>query len=215
MIDLVNNLINFSSNNFHTLSYWIVFFAALLETIIIIGLFLPGSTVVLILGAFSAKGYASIQFLFIFATLGAILGDNINYYIGKKYGSKWLKNGFWILNEKHFLKAQKFFDKHGSKSVFFGRFVPSIKEIVPLIAGILEMNKKKFFLWNVLGAIGWGIEWLLMGYIFGQSFDLAKNWILKIGLVSVILLIVFISGSNLVGFYFKIYQRKGNGNKIS
>jgi len=204
MVDFVNNLIIFSANNFHMLSYWLAFFAALLETVFIVGLFLPGSTAILILGALASRGYAHIGFLFLFATVGAILGDNVNYYLGKKYGLQWLQNGFWILSKKKFKKAQFFFNKHGAKSVFLGRFIPSVKEVVPLIAGTLEMDKKKFFLWNILGAIGWGLEWLLAGYIFGQSLDLAKDWIWKMGLVATFLLVIFISGSGL----FKILTRR-------
>lgn len=204
MIELVNNLIIFSANNFHTLSYWLAFFAALLETVFIIGLFLPGSTAILILGVFASRGYASIEFLFLFATIGAILGDNINYYLGNKYGLRWLRNGIFVLSKERFKKAQIFFDKHGSKSVFLGRFIPSVKEVVPLIAGTLKMDKRKFFLWNSLGAIGWALEWLLAGYFFGQSLDLAKGWIWKIGLVAVFLLIIFISSSS----FLKILTRR-------
>ena len=203
MIEFVNNLINFSINNFQSFSYGIVFLAALLETVIIIGLFLPGSSIVLLLGALSAQGYGNIWLLFLFATAGAVLGDNINYYFGKRYGSEWLKNGFWILNKKHFIKAKKFFNKHGAKSVFLGRFIPSIKEIVPLIAGTFKMDKNRFFLWNVLGAIGWGIEWLLLGYVFGQSLGSAKSLIFKVGIVAIILLIFFMTSSSLFSLIFK------------
>ncbi len=73
-------------------------------------------------------------------------------------------------------------DAHGAKSVFLGRFIPSVKEVVPFIAGSVKMNKRTFMLWNVLGAVGWGFEWVLAGYIFAQSLNLAELWLSRAGL---------------------------------
>ncbi|MBC8441148.1 MAG: LssY C-terminal domain-containing protein [Deltaproteobacteria bacterium] len=170
--------------------YWIGFSAALLETTLGIGLILPGSTIVLLLGAMCARGYLEIGNLIGFAASGAIIGDNINYYIGKKYGARWLKNGFWLLTAIHIEKAKYFMDNHGAKSVFIGRFIPSVKEIVPFIAGSIKMDFKTFMLWNILGAIGWGCEWVLAGFIFAQSLNLAELWLSRAGLFFAFLLIL-------------------------
>jgi len=203
MTENIGNLIVFLTNNFHFLGYWLAFFAALLETVFIVGLFLPGSSAILILGAFSAQGYLNIGYLFVFAVVGAVIGDNINYYLGEKYGSKWIKEGVWFLKRKHFIAAEIFFDKHGAKSVFFGRFIPSVKEIIPLIAGVLQMKRKTFLIWNILGAIGWGLEWLLAGYIFGQSLEVANHLITKIGIIAMALLAIFIATSVLATYFLK------------
>jgi membrane protein DedA with SNARE-associated domain/membrane-associated phospholipid phosphatase len=190
---MMNNLINFilpSIEHVHFAGYWVAFFAALLETTFVIGLFLPGSTIILFLGALSARGYFDAGSLIWFAVLGAILGDNINYYLGKKYGSKWIEKGFWFLKSDHIEKTRNFMDAHGAKSVFLGRFVPSVKEIVPFIAGSVRMNKRTFMLWNILGAVGWGFEWILAGYIFAQSLNLAKLWLSRAGLLFAFLVII-------------------------
>jgi len=168
----------------------IAFFAALLETTIGIGLFLPGSTIILFLGALSTRGYLDTGDLIWFAVLGALLGDNINYYLGRRYGAKWLEKGFWFLKSKHIEKARYFMDAHGAKSVFLGRFIPSVKEVVPFIAGSVKMNKRTFMFWNVLGAVGWGFEWVLAGYIFAQSLNIAKLWLSRAGLFFAFLLIL-------------------------
>jgi membrane protein DedA with SNARE-associated domain/membrane-associated phospholipid phosphatase len=181
IIELINHILP-SIEHFHILGYWIAFFAALLETTIGIGLFLPGSTIILFLGALSARGYLDTGGLLWFAILGAILGDNTNYYLGRKYGAKWLKKGFWFFKSNHVEKTRYFMEAHGAKSVFLGRFIPSVKELVPFVAGSVKMNKRTFTLWNVLGAVGWGFEWVLAGYIFAQSLNLAELWLSRAGL---------------------------------
>lgn len=187
--DLINHILP-SIEHFHIVGYWIAFFAALLETTIGIGLFLPGSTIILFLGALSARGYLDTGDLLWFAIIGAILGDNTNYYLGRRYGAKWLKKGFWFLKSNHVEKTRYFMDAHGAKSVFLGRFIPSVKEVVPFIAGSVKMNKRTFMLWNVLGAVGWGFEWVLAGYIFAQSLNLAELWLSRAGLFFAFLLML-------------------------
>ena len=177
--------------HFHMIGYWIALLAALLETTIGIGLIIPGSTIILFMGALAAKGYFDLGDLIWFGTIGAIIGDNINYFIGKKYGSKIFKNGFWFIKPAHFKKGEEFFEKHGSKSVFIGRFIPSIKEIIPLIAGTFRMKRLPFILWNILGSFGWALVWILPGYFFAQSLDIAKTWLTRTGFFLTILLIVF------------------------
>lgn len=187
--DLINHLLP-SIEHFHIVGYWVAFFAALLETTVGIGLILPGSTIILFLGALSARGYLDTGDLLWFAILGAILGDNTNYYLGRRYGSKWLKKDFWFLKSNHVEKTRNFMNTHGAKSVFLGRFIPSVKEVAPFIAGSVKMNRRTFMFWNVLGAIGWGFEWVLTGYIFAQSLNLAELWLSRAGLFFAFLLML-------------------------
>ena len=170
--------------------YWIAFLAAFLETIVGVGLILPGSTIVLLLGAFSAGGHLDTGDLVWFAVMGATLGDNVNYHLGSKYGARWTKGGFWFIKADHIEKARRFLENHGAKSVFLGRFIPSVKEIVPFIAGSVNMNRRKFLLWNILGAIGWGCQWVFTGYLFAQSLNLAQLWLSRAGLFFTLIFIV-------------------------
>ena len=204
IIDLINTILP-SIEHFHIGGYWIAFFAALLETTIGIGLILPGSTIILFLGALSARGYLDVGDLIWFSVLGAIIGDNVNYYLGRKYGTKWLKGGFWLLKANHIEKAKYFMDAHGAKSIFLGRFIPSVKEVVPFIAGSVKMNKRTFMFWNVLGAFGWGFEWVLAGYIFAQSLNLAELWLSRAGLFFAFLLIF----GGILYFFKWLIIRKG------
>lgn len=185
--------------------YLIAFLAAILETTIGIGLILPGSTIILFLGALSGQGYLDPARLIGFAVAGAIIGDNINFYLGRKYGARWLKGGFWLLNTDHIEKARQFMDAHGAKSIFLGRFIPSVKEIVPFIAGSVGMKQKTFMFWNALGGIGWGFEWVFAGYIFSQALQLAEVWLSRAGLF-IAFLVIF----GIIIYFFKwLLARKG------
>ncbi len=202
--DLINNILP-SIEHFRFGGYWIAFFAALLETTIGIGLFLPGSTIILFLGALSARGYLDLGDLIWFAVMGAIIGDNINYYLGKRYGARWVEKGFWFLKTQHIEKARHFMENHGAKSIFLGRFIPSVKEVVPFLAGTLMMKKRTFFLWNVLGAIGWGLQWVLAGFIFAQSLNITELWLSRAGLFVALLLTL----SGILYFCKRLIIRKG------
>jgi len=203
--------------HFHMIGYWIALLAALLETIIGVGLFIPGSTIILFTGALAAKGYFDLGDLLWFAVIGAILGDNINYFIGKKYGAKIFSKGFWVIKPVHFKKGEEFFKKHGAPSVFIGRFIPSLKEIIPLIAGTFGMKRLPFMIWNILGAIGWSFVWVLSGYFLAQSLDLAIIWLTRAGFFLTILIAVFIifyilkivlirKGKELLSFLSSVWQ---------
>ncbi|ABM03659.1 phosphoesterase, PA-phosphatase related protein [Psychromonas ingrahamii 37] len=205
MNDLINNILP-SIEHFKVTGYWIAFFAALLETTLAVGLLFPGSLIILFLGALSARGYLDLGDLIWFSVFGAIIGDNLNYYLGKKYGTKWLKEGFWLLKENHIIKAQHFMNAQGAKSVFLSRFIPGAKELVPFIAGTIRMNKRTFMFWNVLGGIGWGCQWVLAGYLFAQSLNLAELWLSRAGLFFAFMLIF--AGSLYLFKYFIIKKGK-------
>ena len=115
--------------------YWFALLAALAETVFLVGLFMPGSTLLLVMGMLAGQGVFDLGDLLFFAIVGATLGDNVNYFLGRRYGRHWLREDRWFLKTEHVEKAEGFFNRHGGKSVFLGRFVPSVKEIMPFIAG--------------------------------------------------------------------------------
>ena len=173
----------------HLLGYAAAFLVALLETVIVVGLFLPGSTLLLLLGALAAHGALDFADLLGFAVAGAVAGDNVNYWLGQRYGHQWRRDGVWRLSPAHFAQARRLFDRHGAKSVFLARFIPSMKEIAPLVAGTVGMRHRSFMLWNVLGAIGWGLQWIGAGYVFGHSLKLAQVWMSRAGIALVAVLL--------------------------
>ncbi|APZ42410.1 bifunctional DedA family/phosphatase PAP2 family protein [Acidihalobacter ferrooxydans] len=161
----------------HGWVYWIALAGALLETVVVLGLFVPGSTLLLLLGALAATGGGpSFLGIYLFGVAGATLGDNINFWLGRRYGRRWTREGLWLLRREHFDAANAFLARHGGKSVFLSRFVPSLKEVVPFVAGTSGMSQRWFFLWNLLGALGWGLQWVGVGYVFARSLNLAQQW---------------------------------------
>jgi len=206
-----------SLQHFHYMVYWIAFFAAFLETALLVGLMIPGSTILLLLGAYAAGGNADFMGLWWFAITGAILGDNLNYFLGRHYGHRWVERGFWFVKPHHLQPARRFFDAHGGKSVFLGRFIPSVKELIPFVAGTVGMRQRTFMLLNILGAMGWGLEWLGAGYLFAQSLNIAQLWLPRVGLLLLLLFVVYLLfwglqrlmiryGQSVLGFTLSVWR---------
>ncbi len=191
MIEYLYQTVLPSIENFQSLIYGLAFLVAFSETTLVVGLLIPGSSLLLILGAFSATGKVDFTGILLFGIAGAVLGDNLNYWLGKRYGQQWLKNGVLFLKPEHFQRAHNFFELNGAKSVFLGRFIPSIKEVVPFIAGSADMHRGTFMLWNMGGGIGWGLQWIGGGYLFGQSLAIAQAWMSRIGLVFLTILLLW------------------------
>ncbi len=205
LLEQLNQVLLPSVEHFRYLGYWVAFFAAFLETTFIVGLLLPGSTLILLLGVFAAGGHLDFGDLVWFAAAGAILGDNLNFWLGQHYGQRWTRTGVWFLRQDSFDHARRFFDAHGARSVFLGRFVPTIKELIPFVAGTVDMRRRTFIFWNVLGAIGWGLEWVGAGYLFARSINLAQLWLSRAGLLLAAILVI----SLLLLWFKRIISRYG------
>ena len=167
MIEFIECISIFIQN--HTeMMYMVAFFAAMAEGTIFLAL-VPGSTFILSLGAFAANGDLSFAILFIVVVIGAFLGDNLGYLIGRFFGRNIMK--FEWIDKKYYVFTESFLLQHGRKSIFFARFISGIKEIAPFIAGVMNMNRKSFAVWNLVGGFFWAILWLGSGYIFGQDLN--------------------------------------------
>ena len=183
----------------------IAFFASFLETILGFGYFLPGSTIVLLMGLLAGQGVVNIKVILLFAFLGAVAGDWINYFLGRKYGKTIVKISWLHLSNKTLQKADRFFNKYGFLSIFLGRLLPGIKESISFFAGSLHMNFYKFVFWEMLGAFIWSLEFVGIGYIFSNSLSLAQLWLSRSVYILLILLLFF--GI----FYMLIYFLKQKG----
>lgn len=193
--------------------YWVAFLAAFLESLAIVGTFIPGAIIVIIFGFLAAEGYFDIGDLIWFVALGAILGDVISYYLGTK-GKMFFKNENKLLRLSHLETGEEFFKKHGNKSIFFGRFMGPLRAIVPFVAGLSKMNIKIFLFWNITSGVLWAIIHVLIGYFFGGTMSVVEAWMGRIGfiimgliLVSVIFYIVYKKGKNLISF-FEVFSNK-------
>ncbi|MEK7157487.1 MAG: LssY C-terminal domain-containing protein, partial [Patescibacteria group bacterium] len=173
------------------LGYWLVLLISLLESLAFIGVIIPGSALVVAAGFMAAHGYFDIGDLIWFAAIGAILGDGISYYLGTK-GTKFFRNENKILKLSHLDRGKHFFKKHGNKSVFLGRFIGSVRPIIPFIAGLSKMDKKAFFFWNIASAFLWATAHLLIGYFFGEAVKSIEVWSTRAGVFMLFLFLLLL-----------------------
>jgi membrane-associated protein len=176
--------------NYGFLVYPLVFLIIFFETGFVITPFFPGDSLLFAAGAIAAVGSMNILILFFLISLAAVLGDTINYWIGRYVGVKTLRYGF---QRKYFDSAQKFYSRHGGKTIIIARFVPFIRTFAPFVAGIGKMNYPRFFIFNVIGGLLWVTLFLFAGYYFGNIPLVKENFsfvILGIILVSLLPLIL-------------------------
>ncbi|MGD9690766.1 MAG: DedA family protein [Phycisphaerales bacterium] len=175
--------------------YGIAFAIIFAETGLIVTPFLPGDSLLFALGAFtSSDGEATRLKLWVLLstlTVAAILGDAVNYHVGKFIGPRVFRGeglGFWgrLLNRKHLDRAHAFYEKYGGKAVVLARFVPIVRTFVPFVAGAGAMTYSKFVFYNVTGAIAWVFICVLAGHWFGNIPWVKKNFeIVVLGIIVV------------------------------
>lgn len=131
--------------------------------------FLPGDALIFAIGMISAKGEIKFSIIIPLLILAALLGDNVNYYVGRRFGNYILEseNKFFI-KKKHIQKATEFFAKNGKKSIIIARFIPVIRTIVPFVCGVTRLPYKTFVSYSVLGAFLWVGLIGTIGYFMGQ-----------------------------------------------
>ena len=133
------------------LSYAILFIVIFAETGLVFTPFSPGDSLLFVAGTFSAIGFFNIVGLLFLLWVAAFLGDTANYWIGHYFGQKLIDNPKIPINQEHIDKTQKFYDKHGGKTISLARFIPIIRTFAPFVAGIGKMDYKKFIYYNVTG----------------------------------------------------------------
>lgn len=184
-------------SNYGVLTYLILFFIIFIETGVVIMPFLPGDSLIFAASAFAAIGKLNIFIIFFICLFAAVLGDTVNFEIGKFFSNKNLKN-YKLINEKHVNDTEKFFDKYGGLSIVIGRFVPIIRTFVPFVAGFGRMKYFNFIKYNIIGGFLWVTTFTILGYFFGNIPIVQKHFslvVIAIIIISVIPAIVtFIKG---------------------
>lgn len=148
----------------------LVFFISLLESLVLIGMFVPGMPVMFSVGVLMGNGTVPLMQTMILAILGAIAGDSISFAVGKKYHMQLKRMWPFNLFPKLFERGEVFFQKYGGYSIIIGRFGPA-RPIVPAIAGMMDMNQRKFLIFNILSAIIWAPAYTMPGILIGASIN--------------------------------------------
>src|ERR671938_447021 len=167
--------------------YLVVLFGVMLEST---GIPLPGETILLAAGLLVQRGHLDLGDAIIFGILGAVVGDQIGYWVGREGGRPFvLRWGRYVLiTPERLERAERFFARHGGKAVFLARFVAGLRVFGALVAGISHMHWRTFFFYNALGGATWATAAVLVGYLVGGSIDLVEQWVGRASILLAILL---------------------------
>ena len=181
--------------------YALLFAIIFCETGLVVTPFLPGDSLLFAVGALAARNIlGNLPLLTGLLIVAAVLGDAVNYWIGYRLGpAVFNREDSRLLNKKHLLKAQEFYEKYGGKTIILARFVPIVRTFAPFVAGVGRMNFFRFWLFNIVGGIAWVLICVGAGYAFGNIEFVKKRFEL------VIVAIVLIS---LMPMVWELYQAR-------
>lgn len=156
-------------NDYQTWTYLILFLIIFAETGLVVTPFLPGDSLLFAAGAIIAKPETMLNIGFMCGLLiiAAILGDLVNYHVGRFIGVKAFSGRYRFLKVEYLNTTQQFYNKHGGKTIIYARFIPIVRTFAPFVAGIGTMPYGRFATFNVVGGMAWVISFLLLGYFFG------------------------------------------------
>jgi membrane-associated protein len=169
------------------LTYFIIFLIIFCETGLVVTPFLPGDSLIFALGALAAGRELDLALISVVLAAAAILGDTVNYHIGKYAGPiVFIREDNRFFKKEHLLKTHVFYAKHGPITIIIARFIPIIRTFAPFVAGIGIMNYGRFIVYNITGAFMWVALFITGGYFFGNLPMVRKNFTLVIMAIIVI-----------------------------
>ena len=168
--------------------YAILFAVVFAETGLAVGVFLPGDSLMFTVGVFAGAGKLDIYLVNVVLMAAAVIGDSVGYLLGRQTGPRiFNREDSRFFHKKHVERTQRFYAKHGGKTIIYARFIPIIRTFAPYVAGVGKMDYSRFIAFNVFGGIGWVFSLTTLGYLLGEV-PIVKNNFEK-----VILLIIFVS----------------------
>ena len=191
----------------HLLSTYGYLFLFLLIGIESFGVPLPGETALVTAAAYAALGRMSIVWVIAAAAAGAIIGDNAGYWLGREGGVALIRRHGWRvgLDEKKLARAHAFFERHGARTVFIGRFIALLRSWAAVLAGVACMPYRTFTLYNALGGIVWAALFGTLGYLFGRNLPRLEHYIGQAGIVLAIVAVL--------GVVVFLLVRRSRGNR--
>jgi membrane-associated protein len=194
MIELFKHIVHLDFEwlfgNYGTAVYFILFLVIFIETGLVLMPFLPGDSLLFTAGLFARLGYLDLSLLLTLLFVAAVLGDNTNYWVGRKIGLNALQikiKGKNIVKPEYLTKTHSFYETYGPKTIIMARFVPIVRTFAPFVAGVAEMNYRKFITFDLLGGAIWICSLTFAGYFLGEIPWIRQN------IEKVALLIILIS----------------------
>lgn len=174
---------------YHFWIYLILFLIIFCETGLVVTPILPGDSLLFAAGALAAidaSGTLNAVWLWLLLMIAAILGNEVNFRIGRAVGPRAFSGNFRWLKREYLLRTQSFYDKHGGKTIVLSRFIPIIRTFAPFVAGVGMMQRRKFAAYNLLGAFAWLTIFVWGGYLFGNVPLIKENF----GIVTIVIIVV-------------------------
>lgn len=172
-----------------TLTYAILFVIIFCETGLVVTPFLPGDSLLFAAGAFAAAGDLNVAGLFAVLAAAAILGNIVNYAIGKWLGEAIFNDRYPFLKKEYLIRTHAFYEKYGAKTIVLSRFIPIIRTVAPFVAGAGTMRTRTFMLFNAIGGFSWVALFVFGGYFFGNMPSVKEHFSIVILLIIVISLL--------------------------
>lgn len=188
--------------------YLVVGAATFLENSVGAGFIVPGETLVIIGGFYAGNGDLWLPLLIFIVCVSAIAGDNIGYLIGRRYGRGFLeRHGRKLFVTPERLEmAERYYEEHGGKTVFLGRFVPVVRSVGFIVAGVAHMDWRRFIVYDIAGATIWGTTHATVGYLLGDNYEAIERYLTPVGIALGVVLLLLIGASKLVAARRKVKE---------
>lgn len=160
--------------------YGLLFLIVFVETGLVVMPLLPGDSLLFAAGAIAATGGMDPILLIALLFTAAVLGDTVNYHVGKYIGPKVYEHESRFIRRDHLLATRDFFERHGGKTIIIARFMPFVRTFAPFVAGVGSMEYRRFLTFNVVGAALWVVSFVTLGYFFGNLPVVKENFTLVI-----------------------------------
>ncbi len=194
-------------DNYGMWIYLIMFIVIFCETGFVVTPFLPGDSLLFILGAFAASGEVSIYYIALMLIIAAITGNIVNFHVGSYVGPLiFEREKIRFLKKEYLIQTHDFYERHGGKTIIIARFLPIIRTFAPFVAGIAQMEYKRFLIYNIVGSVAWVTLFIMGGYFFGNIPWVQKN------LTIIILLILVISTMPAIIGFFRVNRQTAANN---
>jgi len=177
--------------------YVVLFVIVFCETGLVVTPFLPGDSLLFAVGAVAANSKLDLFLVLGLLMTAAVLGDAVNYAIGRRLGPKVFRSEkSWLFNKAHLLRTQYFYERYGGKTIILARFIPIVRTFAPFVAGIGKMDYRRFVAYNVVGAVAWVLLCVFGGYFFGNIEWVRNNF--EVVIIAIVLISVLPMGIEMV-----------------
>ena len=185
-------------------AYIAVFCLVFAEDALFVGFVIPGETAAVLGGVVAARGQVELWLMMVLVVVAAITGDSVGYEVGKHYGPRILKSRLLARHARQLNKAKDVLHRRGGSAVFLGRFTAFFRAVMPALAGTAHMPYPRFLVWNAAGGLTWGIGFVLLGYLAGNSYEAVA----KAAGQDIAVIIVGVAVAVLVAWRLRVWKKE-------